>query len=280
MSVSWVRVMRRCIFLSSAVVLMSVAILVPPAFAHDPIFLSTDDRSPNEGPLLPDGTISFAVYGRLDHASATQGFQARLEEGELLTLSLLIPAKIPETKVETGLLPKVLIVRPDGSEFDLSPEFRVLFNEPYTNTQYLRLAEHDEIAQKGTYDFLIAGKSPSRYVVSIGTIERFGTLVERYVRPLTLGRASNPLGTWFASESREMQPVTTTQVPPTSASETTQMVEPAATTPSAQLSESKNKPSSGAGKAVAKVVGGALALGVISWAVVHVARRTNRTKFL
>ena len=102
---------------------MSVAILVPPAFAHDPIFLSTDDRSPNEGPLLPDGTISFAVYGRLDHASATQGFQARLEEGELLTLSLLIPAKIPETKVETGLLPKVLIVRPDGSEFDLSPEW-------------------------------------------------------------------------------------------------------------------------------------------------------------
>ena len=259
---------------------MSLALLVSPAFAHDPIFLSADDRSPNEGPLLPDGTISFAVYGRLDHVSATQGFQARLDEGELLTLSLLIPARIPETQFETGVLPEVLIVRPDGSEFNLSPEVRVLFNEPYTNTQYLRLDEHDEIAQKGTYDFLIAGKSASRYVVSIGTIERFGTSVERYVRPLALGRASNPLGIWFASESREMQSVTTTQVPPTSASETTRMVEQAAASSSAQISESKNKPSSGAGKAVVKVGAGALALGVICWVVAYAARRTNRTKFL
>ena len=280
MSVGWFRVTRRFIFLSSAVVSMSVALLVSPAFAHDPIFLSADDRSPNEGPLLPDGTISFAVYGRLDHVSATQGFQARLGEGELLTLSLLIPARIPETQFETGVLPEVLIVRPDGSEFNLSPEVRVLFNEPYTNTQYLRLDEHDEIAQKGTYDFLIAGKSASRYVVSIGTIERFGTSVERYVRPLALGRASNPLGIWFASESREMQSVTTTQVPPTSASETTRMVEQAAASSSAQISESKNKPSSGAGKAVVKVGAGALALGVICWVVAYAARRTNRTKFL
>tara|TARA_B110000263_G_C15187091_1_gene454303 strand:+ start:107 stop:949 length:843 start_codon:yes stop_codon:yes gene_type:complete len=280
MSVGWFRVTRRFIFLSSAVVSMSVALLVSPAFAHDPIFLSADDRSPNEGPLLPDGTISFAVYGRLDHVSATQGFQARLDEGELLTLSLLIPARIPETQFETGVLPEVLIVRPDGSEFNLSPEVRVLFNEPYTNTQYLRLDEHDEIAQKGTYDFLIAGKSASRYVVSIGTIERFGTSVERYVRPLALGRASNPLGIWFASESREMQSVTTTQVPPTSASETTRMVEQAAASSSAQISESKNKPSSGAGKAVVKVGAGALALGVICWVVAYAARRTNRTKFL
>tara|TARA_Y100001001_G_scaffold148855_1_gene158169 strand:- start:725 stop:1567 length:843 start_codon:yes stop_codon:yes gene_type:complete len=280
MSVGWFRVTRRFIFLSSAVVSMSLALLVSPAFAHDPIFLSADDRSPNEGPLLPDGTISFAVYGRLDHVSATQGFQARLDEGELLTLSLLIPARIPETQFETGVLPEVLIVRPDGSEFDLSPEVRVLFNEPYTNTQYLRLDEHDEIAQKGTYDFLIAGKSASRYVVSIGTIERFGTSVERYVRPLALGRASNPLGIWFASESREMQSVTTTQVPPTSASETTRMVEQAAASSSAQISESKNKPSSGAGKAVVKVGAGALALGVICWVVAYAARRTNRTKFL
>lgn len=34
-----------------------------PAFAHDPIIITNDQTTPEAGPLLPDGTISFALYG-------------------------------------------------------------------------------------------------------------------------------------------------------------------------------------------------------------------------
>ena len=34
--------------------------------AHDPIILTDEQTTPDGGPFLPDGTISFALYGTFD----------------------------------------------------------------------------------------------------------------------------------------------------------------------------------------------------------------------
>ena len=123
------------------VALILVLAFASPLAAHDPVFLSEEHTSPEVGPLLPDGTISFALYGRLLAADSTQAFQAGFNEGEALALSLLIPAAFPETSFEVGSLPEIEVKRPDGSTFRLEPAFRQMFHEPYTNTRYLRLAD-------------------------------------------------------------------------------------------------------------------------------------------
>ena len=74
---------------------------------------------------------------------------------------------------------------------------REMFHEPYTNTRYLRLGDHQRGSAQGYYSFTVSGARPGRYVVSIGTLERFGTEVIRYTRPLIVGRATQPIYEWF-----------------------------------------------------------------------------------
>ena len=50
----------------SMAVLTAGLLVSGPAFAHDPIIIINDQTTPEAGPLLPDGTISFALYGVID----------------------------------------------------------------------------------------------------------------------------------------------------------------------------------------------------------------------
>ena len=199
-TVSWSRATRRfCVWL-----VLVVAVVIgysATSSAHDPVFLTDDHFAPEIGPFLPDGTISFAMYGRLAEPTSTQGFQARLQQGQSLNLSLLVPAVLPEIGFEIGSLPEVKVTRPDQTSFVLSAQFRETFHEPFTNTTYLRLADHLEEAQQGEYSLLISGRAAGRYVVSIGTLERFGTDIGRYTRPLVVGRSTSPVIEWFETDS-------------------------------------------------------------------------------
>ena len=199
-TVSWSRAARRfCVWL-----VLVVAVVIgysATSSAHDPVFLTDDHFAPEIGPFLPDGTISFAMYGRLAEPTSTQGFQARMQQGQSLNLSLLVPAVLPEIGFEIGSLPEVKVTRPDQTSFVLSAQFRETFHEPFTNTTYLRLADHLEEAQQGEYSLLISGRAAGRYVVSIGTLERFGTDIGRYTRPLVVGRSTSPVIEWFETDS-------------------------------------------------------------------------------
>ena len=199
-TVSWSRAARRfCVWL-----VLVVAVVIgysATSSAHDPVFLTDDHFAPEIGPFLPDGTISFAMYGRLAEPTSTQGFQARMQQGQSLNLSLLVPAVLPEIGFEIGLLPEVKVTRPDQTSFVLSAQFRETFHEPFTNTTYLRLADHLEEAQQWEYSLLISGRAAGRYVVSIGTLERFGTDIGRYTRPLVVGRSTSPVIEWFETDS-------------------------------------------------------------------------------
>tara|TARA_Y100001970_G_scaffold294237_1_gene448955 strand:- start:447 stop:1298 length:852 start_codon:yes stop_codon:yes gene_type:complete len=195
-----IRVVRRLGVSLSLIVLVVIGCYAT-ASAHDPVFLTDDHFAPEVGPYLPDGTISFAMYGRLEEPTSTQGFQARMQQGQSLNLSLLVPAVLPEIGFEVTSLPEVKVIRPDQTSFLLSSQFRQTFYEPFTGTTYLRLADYLEEAQQGEYSFLISGKAAGRYVVSIGTLERFGTEVRRYTRPLVVGRSTSPVVEWFETQS-------------------------------------------------------------------------------
>ncbi|NBN89210.1 MAG: hypothetical protein EBV24_02670 [Actinobacteria bacterium] len=53
-----------------AISLVSIGFLLAAdvARAHDPIILTDEQTTPDSGPFLPDGTISFALYGAFDAA--------------------------------------------------------------------------------------------------------------------------------------------------------------------------------------------------------------------
>ncbi|MEC7810167.1 MAG: hypothetical protein VYB07_03160 [Actinomycetota bacterium] len=158
--------------------LMMILFFVSPAFAHDPLMLLPEQKTPEEGPLLPDGTISFALYGSLLEAEDKRAFQFRLEPDDRLDLSLLIPNLEPENQMPQETLPQLFLSRPDGSVLIGVSDLYIPFDEPFSMTRYVRIFEHVEQSSGGLYQVEITGSDPARFTVAIGFIERFGTPVE------------------------------------------------------------------------------------------------------
>ena len=184
---------------SISVALMASSFLwASAAHAHDPLFLLPDQETPAEGPLLPDGTISFALYGEFISAGETRGFQAQFREGDLFQLELLIPALDPEQSLDENELPYLQLVSPDNSTQMLYPNIRTRFDEPFTNTSYYTLVKERGSAQEGIYEITIIARAPARFTTAIGTSERFGTPVERAgSRPSSFSETSERLGEWY-----------------------------------------------------------------------------------
>ena len=166
-------------FFMAVFALTAATLFIPGSFAyaHDPVFIGEEQKEAEEGPYLPDARISFALYGTFLESDERRGFQFEIPDGETITLSLLIPDLSPEKEIETSSLPWLTLKRPDGTEVDLLPDIRVAFAEPFSGTNYVRLLDYSEIGKEGTYQVTIHGSDPSRFTVSIGFIEMFGTEV-------------------------------------------------------------------------------------------------------
>ena len=160
-------------------VLALVALLpASAAKAHDPIILTPDQATPANGPLILDGTISFALYGALDSPKDTRGFRVNFKEGDPLYFSILIPDLGPENQLDDASLPFLEITDPAGTITKLAVSEKVPFAEPYSGTNYVVLTQFNSVAIAGTYSVVVTGNSPSRFTVSFGQIEMFGTPVE------------------------------------------------------------------------------------------------------
>ena len=160
-------------------VLAFVALLpASAAKAHDPIILTPDQATPANGPLILDGTISFALYGALDSPKDTRGFRVNFKEGDPLYFSILIPDLGPENQLDDASLPFLEITNPAGTTTKLAVSEKVPFAEPYSGTNYVVLTQFNSVAIAGTYSVVVTGNSPSRFTVSFGQIEMFGTPVE------------------------------------------------------------------------------------------------------
>lgn len=187
--------MKRLLFIAVIVLGLLPASI---ATAHDPIILTSDQRTPTNGPLLVDGTISFALYGSLDTSGDTRGFRVQFNEGDPLSISILIPDLSPENMLSEDSLPVVNVEDPNGTTVKLSITQKVLFPEPYTGTNYVRLTEFRGTAIGGTYSFTVTGKSPARFTVSVGEKEMFGSPVEN-IPNRDLGVAG--VMAWYAGDS-------------------------------------------------------------------------------
>ena len=165
-------------FLLGAACLLVAASLSATANAHDPIIFTGEQISPEDGPLLPDGTVSFALYGVLEVPGDTRGFRVNFAAGDPFYFSVLIPDLEPENVLSDDEVPTLTIVDPTGKESTLVASERVPFSEPFTGTNYVRLIEATGTAIGGTYSLTVTGKVPARFTISVGTREMFGTPVE------------------------------------------------------------------------------------------------------
>ncbi len=187
-----------------AVVAIAAATLLmlwaTPASAHDPIFIEQDQTTPDVGPYMPDGAISWALYGSVLEPGDTRGFEFDLRDGEELYISLLIPNLEPELNLPDAELPTVELEAPDGTTTSIVPNVREIFDEPFSKTSYVTLAELREPAQEGRYRGVVNGSAPSRFTVAIGEREEFFTSTERSGdRPTSFPGIAAPLQAWYAT---------------------------------------------------------------------------------
>lgn len=138
-----------------------------PAAAHQPVQLTADDRTPARGPLLVDGTVSFAVYATVGRGD-TRAFRVGLREGQDLRIQLLIPDRAPANRLGKRKLPRVTVIDPAGRRTTMAVNERTPFYEPYSGTSYLYLSRISDTARAGTYKVIVTGRSTTQVPVVIG----------------------------------------------------------------------------------------------------------------
>ena len=202
------------------------------ALAHDPIIITDDQTTPANGPFLPDGTVSFALYGSVTRAGDARTFRVGFVEGDRLHLSLLIPDLPPENQLADDLLPFLTVSDPVGALIELRPDRRTTFAEPFSGTNYVELLDVVDVAFGGVYTVSVVGNGPARFTVSVGDRETFGTPVE--------GVTDRSLGIGGVMDWYDNPPPTSAVVPSTTSSTsstTDPMPAPASTTSPTSLTE-------------------------------------------
>ena len=153
------------------------------ASAHQPVELGSKNTRADQGPILVDGTVSFALRANFTKANQERGFRVSLKQGELLNFEYLIIDKAPENKMALTKLPTVTITAPDGAKSIVKYTERTKFYEPYGRTNYLYLARFSSTAVEGIYNFSIKSKAKASITVSTGSKETFGQVFQPRVCP-------------------------------------------------------------------------------------------------
>jgi hypothetical protein len=147
------------------------------AVAHQPVILLDTDTTAAKGPLLVDGTVSFAIRASFSKAGQKKAFRAQFKEGDALEVQYLIVDKKPENALKNSKLPTVLITGPDGFKLTMKINERTKFYEPYGGTNYLYLARSSAVTKAGIYNFVITSRAKSSITVAVGEQEIFGEVV-------------------------------------------------------------------------------------------------------
>jgi hypothetical protein len=152
--------------------LLALSLLgITPASAHQPVDLLNSDTTPSAGPLLVDGTVSFAIRATFSKAGQKKAFRAALKEGDQLDVQYLIVDKRPENKLKNSKLPQLVITSPSGKKMVMKYTERTEFYEPYGRTMYLYLSRISELAEPGVYSFMITARTKSAITLGVGARE-------------------------------------------------------------------------------------------------------------
>ena len=158
--------MRRTLIASIALALATT--MATPASAHQPVFLLPTDTTPNAGPLLVDGTVSFAIRASFTKSGQKQAFRAALKEGDVLEVQYLIIDKKPENLLKNTLLPQLVITSPLGKKFTMKFTERTKFLEEYSRTMYLYLGRYTAPAEAGIYQFVVTSRARAAITIAVG----------------------------------------------------------------------------------------------------------------
>jgi hypothetical protein len=148
-----------------------------PASAHQPVALLPTDTTAENGPLLVDGTVSFAVRASFSKSGQKRAFRAALKEGDQLEVQYLIVDKKPESALSAKRLPQVVITAPSGKKINIKLNERTKFYEPYGRTNYLYLGRYSAPAEAGIYSFVATSRAKAVITIAVGDREVEGDVL-------------------------------------------------------------------------------------------------------
>ena len=152
--------------------LLALSLLgMTPASAHQPVVLLNSDTSPSAGPLLVDGTVSFAIRAAFTKAGQKKAFRAALKEGDQLDVQYLIVDKRPENRLKNSQLPQLVITSPSGKRIAMKYTERTEFYEPWGRTTYFYLSRISEVAEPGIYSFVATSRAKAEITIAVGEKE-------------------------------------------------------------------------------------------------------------
>lgn len=163
--------------LITATLVAALLALHAPAQAHQPVVLLNSDTSAANGPLLVDGTISFAVRASFTKAGQKKAFRAGFKAGDTVAVQLLIVDKKPENKFKNNLIPSLTITSPSGKSTTLNVNERTKFFEPFSATNYLYLARYTAPAEAGIYSFTVTSRNKAAVTIAVGDKEIPGEVI-------------------------------------------------------------------------------------------------------
>ena len=152
------------------------------AHAHQPVELLSTDTTAAKGPLLLDGTVSFAVRASFTKAGEKKAFRADLKAGDSLAVQYLIVDKKPESALKNTLLPQLVVTSPSGKSLTIKFTERTKFYEHYGKTNYLYLSRYSAAAEAGTYSFTLTARAKVSVTIAVGEREVPGEVI-RGTRP-------------------------------------------------------------------------------------------------
>ena len=203
--------MKKLLALVIAFVVMGSGV----AFSHQPVVLLNSDTTAAKGPLLVDGTVSFAVRASFAKAGEKKAFRAQFQEGDALEVQFLIIDKKPENALKISQLPSLVVTGPGGFKLTLKLNERTKFFETYTKTTYLYLGRYSGLAKAGIYSFVLTARGKSSITLGVGSQEIPGEVVRgAYVAP-TVSASPTPVVTATPTASASATPTPTASSTPT-----------------------------------------------------------------
>lgn len=153
------------------------------AYAHQPVELLNSDTTATNGPLLVDGTVSFAICAAFTKAGEKRAFRAGYVQGDEINVQYLIVDKKPLNTLRPAQLPDLVITSPKGSSVTIKFNERTKFYEPFGGVNYLYLARYKGVAEPGEYSFVITARGKAAITIAVGEKEGIRGEVLRGVTP-------------------------------------------------------------------------------------------------
>jgi hypothetical protein len=185
------------------------------AVAHQPVVLMDTDTTAAKGPLLVDGTVSFAIRASFTKAGQRKAFRAQFKDGDALEVQYLIVDKKPESGLKSTQLPTLAVTGPGGFKLTMKLNERTKFFEPYGKTNYLYLGRYSGMAKAGVYSFVITSRAKSAITVAVGDREVPGEVVRGAVASMTPSPVATPTPSSTPTVVVTPTPTTTVTATPT-----------------------------------------------------------------